>query len=43
MYSLREKAAYSFIGKQVAKVLRAVKYKNERLHWVQQRMAELRF
>jgi hypothetical protein len=43
MYLIREKIAYSFIGKLIAKALQASIYKNERLHWVQQRLAELKF
>jgi len=43
MYPLREKIAYSFVGKQVCRVIRAIAYPNERLHWVQQRIADLRF
>jgi hypothetical protein len=43
MYLLREKLAYSFMGKQVCKVIKNVFYSNERLHWVQQRVADFRF
>jgi hypothetical protein len=43
MYQFREKFAYSFIGKAIAKALRAFVYKNERVHWVQQRIADFNF
>ena len=41
MYTLREKIAYSFIGKQIAIVLQKHLYKKSRVHWIQQSFAEL--
>jgi hypothetical protein len=43
MYTLREKLAYSKLGKLIATALRNKVYKGSRVHWVQQAMAELNF
>ena len=42
-YQVREQLAYSRPGKAAATLLRDVFYPKERVHWVQQRLAELRF
>ena len=39
-YSIREKMAYSKVGKMVAKYLQAKVYKQSRVHWIQQAMAD---
>lgn len=39
-YSIREKVAYSKAGYMVAKVLQSRVYKNSRIHWIQQAMAD---
>lgn len=39
-YSIREKLAYSKAGYMVAKYLQAKVYKQSRVHWVQQAMAD---
>lgn len=38
-----EKLAYSKIGKAVCTILQKVKYKNSRIHWIQQAMADMDF
>jgi hypothetical protein len=43
MYVIREKLAYSKAGKFVATILRNTIYKDSRIHWVQQAMADLNF
>jgi hypothetical protein len=43
MYALREKLAYSKAGKAIATILRNAIYKDSRIHWVQQAMADLSF
>lgn len=43
MYAITEKLAYSKAGKAVATMLRNVIYKDSRVHWVQQAMAEMNF
>lgn len=42
-YTLREKLAYSKAGKLLATVLRNCIYKNARIHWVQQALADIDF
>jgi hypothetical protein len=42
-YSIREKLAYSTIGKLVATMLRNRLFPHSRIHWVQQAMADMRF
>lgn len=43
MYSIREKLAYSVIGKLVARLIRNKFYPNARIHWIQQALAEMNF
>lgn len=43
VYPVCEKLAYSKIGKMIATKIRNKFYPLERVHWVQQRMAEWRF
>ena len=43
MYALREKLAYSKVGKTVATLIRNTMYKDCRVHWVQQALADLNF
>lgn len=43
MYAITEKLAYSKAGKAVATMLRNAIYKDSRVHWVQQAMAEMNF
>jgi hypothetical protein len=43
MYTITEKLAYSKAGKAVATILRNTIYKDSRIHWVQQAMADLSF
>jgi hypothetical protein len=43
MYTIREKIAYSKIGKLVATVIRNNVYKQSRIHWVQQAIADADF
>lgn len=43
LYRIREKAAYSSIGKRIATTLRDRFFQNSRVHWVQQAMAEWDF
>lgn len=43
MYAITEKLAYSKAGKAVATILRNTLYKDSRIHWVQQAMAEMNF
>jgi hypothetical protein len=43
MYQVREKLAYSVIGKAVATLLRNAIYKRSRVHWVQQAFADCNF
>jgi hypothetical protein len=43
LYIIREKIAYSRVGKIVATVIRDVLFPNSRIHWVQQALADLRF
>ena len=40
MYEIREKMAYSKIGKLIATLARNAFYKNARVHWVQQAFAD---
>ena len=42
-YSIREKLAYSKAGKLVATLIRNTIYKESRIHWVQQAMADCSF
>lgn len=42
-YTLREKMAYSKVGKMVATVIRDRCYKGSRVHWVQQALADMDF
>jgi hypothetical protein len=42
-YRIREKAAYSIVGKHIATVVRDRFFPNSRVHWVQQAMAEWDF
>lgn len=42
-YTITEKLAYSKVGKVVATMIRNAYYKEARVHWVQQAMAELSF
>ena len=42
-YQTREALAYSKLGKLIAKALRSCIYKNSRIHWVQQAMADADF
>lgn len=43
MYQLREKVAYSKLGKFVATIVRNKFYPEARVHWVQQAFADGRF
>ena len=43
MYAITEKLAYSKAGKAIATLIRNAYYKNSRVHWVQQAMAEMNF
>lgn len=43
MYAITEKLAYSKAGKVVATILRNAIYKDSRIHWVQQAMADMNF
>jgi hypothetical protein len=43
MYTITEKLAYSKLGKALATVLRNTIYKDSRIHWVQQALAEMSF
>ena len=43
MYTITEKLAYSRVGKAIATMLRNTIYKDSRVHWVQQAMAEINF
>lgn len=42
-YETREKLAYSRIGKVIATVIRAVAFRDSRIHWIQQAMADADF
>lgn len=42
-YRIREKIAYSTLGKTVATMLRNLIWKKARVHWVQQSMADASF
>ena len=42
-YRIREKIAYSAVGKVVATVVRNALYPNARVHWIQQSLADLNF
>jgi hypothetical protein len=42
-YTIREKAAYSKAGKAMAKALQHLMFRNSRVHWIQQAMADLDF
>lgn len=39
-YLIREKAAYSMLGKLIATIVRNYYFPNARVHWVQQAFAE---
>ena len=41
--AIREKMAYSKIGKMVATLIRNRRYPNARVHWIQQALADLNF
>ena len=43
MYQIREKLAYSKVGKFVATIVRDRRYPNSRVHWVQQAFADWNF
>ena len=43
MYAITEKLAYSKAGKLVATLMRNTIYKDSRIHWVQQAMADMNF
>ena len=43
MYQVREKLAYSIVGKAIATMLRNTMYKHSRVHWVQQALADWNF